>query len=427
MAIVLDQEWSIGSQDASGTATTSGACIIVAVTTSDETSDVTVSDNGGNTYTLATVTKTVSNWTNLHLFYCLNANATSYVDPTETGSGAMHVGVWSFTGVDSLDVADSEMVEEDDPIVYPLTATEAGSLAFSLVTFGTTNRYIQNDAAGWSAFIERRSSGLATIGSYNLNAGPGSVGPSWSYTSGSTTTPVVGGLVMTPGEGGGPSALEVDAGADQSIYVGQSASVSASASGGTSPYTYAWTVISGSGSFLNANQASTTFTPTGGAGTRTLRCIVTDANSTVAQDDLTVTASQAPEFVTIASVNDSTGWTPTGGTVQQVLSDTSDSTLVTSIENPTAQVLDVVMGPAVVGEGQNWTQRVRMRRSSSASSGTATGYLYTGSTLISTVPGRPIPGSLGDVDFTFPNADVATITTQQWTDGVRFVVEVTAR
>src|SRR5699024_9216221 len=176
-----------------------------------------------------------------------------------------------------------------------------------------------------------------------------------------------------------------------------------------------------------SNQANTTFTPTGGAGTRTLRCIVTDANSSTAQDDLTVTVSQAPEFVTIASVNDSTGWTPTGGTVQQVLSDTSDSTLITSIENPTEQVLDVVMGPAVVGEGQNWTQRVRMRRSSSASSGTATGYLYVGSTLISTVTGRNIPGSVGDVDFTYPNADIDTITTQQWTDGVRFVVEVTAR
>lgn len=94
--------------------------------------------------------------------------------------------------------------------------------------------------------------------------------------------------------GAEPGPLLVDAGADQSIYVGQTASVSASASGGTAPYSYAWSKVSGpTGSFLNANQAATTFDPSGGAGTYVLRCTVTDAASAVAQDDLTLNVSES--------------------------------------------------------------------------------------------------------------------------------------
>lgn len=66
----------------------------------------------------------------------------------------------------------------------------------------------------------------------------------------------------------GPDPLTVSVGGDQAVYVGQTATVTATADGGSEAYTYAWTRVSGpAGSFLNAGQASTVFTPSGGAGT----------------------------------------------------------------------------------------------------------------------------------------------------------------
>src|SRR3546814_17446755 len=86
----------------------------------------------------------------------------------------------------------------------------------------------------------------------------------WNQTGGSATGSIVANALFEEGAAG-PDPLSVSVGADQAVYVGQTATVTATADGGSEAYTYAWTRVSGpTGSFLNAGQASTVFTPSGG-------------------------------------------------------------------------------------------------------------------------------------------------------------------
>lgn len=223
---------------------------------------------------------------------------------------------------------------------------------------------------------------------------------------------------------GGAASLSINAGADQSIYTGVTATITATAAGGTGTKTYNWTKVNGpAGTFASNTSASTTFTPSG-AGTYTLRCIVT-AGSETAQDDLVLTVTAAPTLVALASVASSTGWTATGGTVLAVLSDNSDATLITSTSNPTNVLLDGTFGAISQPiAGQNFIVRVRARKVS-ASTGTLTGKLYVATTLKSTVTVN-LPDTLGDVDVSFPAADLGTITSGNWASGVRVTLEATA-
>lgn len=223
------------------------------------------------------------------------------------------------------------------------------------------------------------------------------------------------------------SELAVSAGTDQAIYTTQTASLTASATGGSGTKSYTWTKVSGpAGTFSAPSSASTTFTPTGGAGVYVLRALVTDSSGT-GQDDVTVTVTAAPTLVSYDSITSSTGWTPTGGTVLAVISDSSDSTLITSSDNPVNVLLDGYL-PAITapGSGQNFVTRVRCDRPG-ASSGAITGRLYEGSTLRSTVVVN-VPSSLGDVDISFPAADLAPITPTAWSavvTGTRTAMRVT--
>lgn len=225
-------------------------------------------------------------------------------------------------------------------------------------------------------------------------------------------------------EVGTTTALTVDVGADQSVYTGIPIAVSATAAGGSGSNAYTWTKVNGpAGTFTAPAAASTIFTPSV-AGTYTLRCIVTSGAETV-QDDLVVTVADAPTLTPFGSIASSTGWTPTGGTVLAVLSDTSDSTVVTSSNNPTNVLLDGTFGPMTPPvTGQNFVVRARARKVS-ATTGTVTGRLYVATTLKSTVTVN-LPDALSDVDISFPASDLTTITTAQWTTGVRVTLSVTA-
>ena len=439
MAIQLVQEWPVSGnaaaedhKSADGVATTPGNTIMVRISTRDleaAIDHITVTDNGGNTYTQIERVQYGA------LFYCPNANAAStvtahYWDAADAPVATVpsFVLVTEFSGIDQatplLDSA--QYASPDDTDVTAPVTPEPGALVFGMLVSAVSNRTYTLQGATYSQLVEYRAQQMDLAGAWAIATDTTDMGPEWERTAGG----VAGSWALTgafkAGDGTGPGPLSVDAGADQSIYVGQTANVSATASGGTAPYSYAWTVVSGNGSFLNSNQAATTFTPTGGAGVRVLRCIVTDANSTVAQDDLTLTVTQAPSMVGVAEVNDATGWTATGGTVKDVLNDTSDSTLITSMDNPVDQILDVTVEPVTIQEGQHFVTRVRARRGTSTTTATVTGYLYTGTTLHSTVTARTIPGTLGDVDLTFPADEIENITAQQWTDGVRVVATVTA-
>ncbi|MGN8245224.1 DUF4082 domain-containing protein [Cellulomonas soli] len=220
-------------------------------------------------------------------------------------------------------------------------------------------------------------------------------------------------------------ALAVNAGADQSVFIGAApAELAATAVGGSGTKTFTWTQLSGpTGEFSAPSSATTTFTPSD-VGTTVLRCIVTDSSGT-AQDDVVVTASAMPTVARLAAINSSAGWTPTGGTVLAVLSDGSDATGITSTPNPTDLLLDARYGqidPPDADEG--FVVRVRLRKIG-AGTGTLIGRLYDGSTLRSTVP-VPIPSALGWVEVAFPAADVALVTPSTWTSGVRVTIAVTA-
>lgn len=210
------------------------------------------------------------------------------------------------------------------------------------------------------------------------------------------------------------TALDVSAGTDQSIFTTQTASLLAVATGGAGTKTYTWTKVSGpAGSFSSASTAATVFTPSGGAGTYTLRVLTTDTSGTD-QDDVVVTVAVAPTLVSYDSIASSTGLTATGGTVLAVISDSSDATLLTTSDNPTAVLLDGYLPPmAAPGAGQNFITRIRADRPGS-SSGTVTGRLYEGATLRSTIVAN-IPSSLADVDISFPAADLTAITLASWT------------
>lgn len=212
------------------------------------------------------------------------------------------------------------------------------------------------------------------------------------------------------------SALAVSAGADQAILTTGTAALSATATGGSGTKTYTWTKVNGpAGTFSAPSSASTTFTPSGGAGTYTLRCIVTDASGT-AQDDVVVTVTTPPTLVRLATIESSTGWTPTpsGSTVLAVLSDSDDATLITSTDNPTNVAFDGYL-PAMQPPAADQARRIRVRCDRpGASSGTVTGKLYEGATLRSTVSAA-IPAALADVDLDFPVADLAAIASSSWT------------
>jgi hypothetical protein len=230
------------------------------------------------------------------------------------------------------------------------------------------------------------------------------------------------------------SALSVNAGADQSIFTGQSATLTAVASGGSGTKTYAWTKISGpSGTFGSASSASTSFTPSA-AGTYNLRITVTDTTGS-ATDDVQVICTDPSASATVASVTTSTSWTVVpSGTALAALSDTSGATYVQSAANPTNQVLEVVLEPITApGAGVDLVVTVTCDRIDSGS-GTITAQLYEGGsasgTLRSTVSSLAVPAGtdgtdvVGTVTVTFPAADVANVSS--WVNGLSIKFTATA-
>lgn len=192
--------------------------------------------------------------------------------------------------------------------------------------------------------------------------------------------------------------------------------VTATATGGSGTKSYSWTRVSGPvGTFASPAAASTTFTPTGGAGTYDLRCTVSDASGTQA-NDVNVFVSEPASYVTYTSVDVATGWTPTGGTNLQVLTDASGSTYVTSSANPTSLELTGTLGALTPPPaGQPLTVLIDCDKIS-ASSGSVVAKLYEGTTLRSTVTVSSIPNGVasspvsGQITVNFPAADIAAVT-----------------
>jgi hypothetical protein len=221
------------------------------------------------------------------------------------------------------------------------------------------------------------------------------------------------------------SALDISVGVDQAIYTGQTADLVGTAVGGSGGKTYAWTKTSGpSGTFGSPLAAASTFTPSG-AGTYVLRCTVTDGSGTDF-DELTVTVSTVPTKVPLATINSAVDWTVFGGgTVQEVLADTSSSTGVQSVDNPTNVVIDGVFGAVTEPPvDSSFTVEVEAQRLE-GTSGTFVARLYEGATLRSTQT-ISVPSALTVLQIVFPPEDIAVIASGSWTSGLRFTLTGTA-
>lgn len=226
--------------------------------------------------------------------------------------------------------------------------------------------------------------------------------------------------------------IVVSVGPDQTIYTGQTATVTCTATGGTGTLSYSWTKVSGpSGTFGSATSSTTTFTPSA-AGSYILRCSVTDGSDTIT-DDLVLTVNAPSATGGVGVVVTSTNWTPTpddGTPLEEILTDDDGATYLTSAANPSAQVLEVILNPVTAPTpGSNMIVSVGAD-AIGASSTNILAKLYQGSTLISTVTGLTIPtGSLispvsGAISIIFPAADLTHVTS--WTDGLKVRLEVTS-
>ena len=308
------------------------------------------------------------------------------------------------------------------PDVVP---TAAGQTVVGAMSTGSTSRSFAVAGADITPSAQSGFQGnqltLYTAHGTTNDTTPCGIG--WNLTAGTNTTIGMINAVFEEGSGA-PDPLTVSVGPDQSIYIGQNAGVGALPAGGSGDYTYAWTRVAGpAGTFQNPNQASTTFTPSGGAGVYVLRCLVGDGVTT-AQDDLELTVSAAPSnIVTIATVNNSTGWEATGGSVQQVLSDTSDTTLITSADSSVDQVLDVTLNPISLNPGVPFVVMHRSRRTLDAATATLSCELYDGSTLLATRAPASINTSTQDYTFVFPASEFPGVT---FPFGFRVVIKATA-
>lgn len=106
------------------------------------------------------------------------------------------------------------------------------------------------------------------------------------------------------------------------LYTGKTTTVTASVEGGTSPYTYSWSITSGgSNASISSGESSATVTLSGSAaGSVTLQCSVTDSNSK--SDSASVTFSVTASAVTEVNWSASAFDVFSGATIPSNIDDT---------------------------------------------------------------------------------------------------------
>ncbi|WP_163540845.1 hypothetical protein [Occultella kanbiaonis] len=393
----------------SGSETTAGNLLLVAVGARDTlVDDITLTDSSGtNVWTL--LKKEPYAW----LFGCEDADPVTTVTPflvdaADAPYAAAHMLFLSEWPAGSV-VGSATSTTGAPPVGSEVTPAAEGGTVVTMLTAAVTNRTFA--ATGCTELQTLKAAQLTTMTAYIDAADDTPLSPDWTLVAGSSTVVSVISVALAH-TGGGTTPLGVTVGSDQSIYVGQTATVTAVPSGGGGAATVAWTLVSpvGGGTFANSNLPSTTFTPTAGAATYVLRAIASEAGFTNAQDDLTLTVSAAPTYHLIATVNDSTGFTVFGAVdVKSALSDTSQATGITSTGSPTSLPLDVTMDPITLAPGQPYVIDVEPRKTDAAT-GTFIGKLYNGSTLLGTTSAANIPNAYGVVPLTWPAADFDEVT-----------------
>ncbi|MFH1111367.1 MAG: PKD domain-containing protein [Planctomycetota bacterium] len=173
-----------------------------------------------------------------------------------------------FNAAGSIDIRDGATYAADAAVPYS-AGTNYGFRVVVDVPAGAYNVYVTPEGGAE----------LTLAADYAFRSGPSSVGSlgNWAVWSD------VGGSLDVCNVALAAVALTASAGSDVTIAPGGSAQLSGSASGGTPPYTYRWSPITG---LNNPNAAQPTATP---ALTTTYALTVTDAASNSASDSVVVT------------------------------------------------------------------------------------------------------------------------------------------
>lgn len=443
MPFVPTRAWPLVTAGASGfissnntsTPAAAGSALVAVVaarptTTPAVNPPMTVTDSHGGTWEMSQVAGGESSSTRLAVFVRTTpATGVTSVTATVPGTSQIHLHVYEFAGApSSLKIGTSNPGVSSDAATYPARTVDApaGALVIGAGSMGVTNRNLILQGTDYVEIGNHKASGVHSVSAHRVvGASPETTGPAWDLAVGNSSTTLVQ-VTATIVQGEGPQALAVDVGADRTTQVDAPVQLTAATTGGAGAKTFAWAIVSGptgGGTFVDPTAATATFDPGSTPGVYEVRCTVTDSSGT-ASDTLTLTVLRTLTFLPIADVLDSTGWTANGGTVKDVLSDNDDDTGITSGENPTNLVLDVLLAPLAVPD-QPLQLRLRPRV---LNGGTATvvGRLYTGSTLRATSDPVPIVDTYGQVNITFPLSALTAITATDWEAGVRATFSVTA-
>ena len=268
------------------------------------------------------------------------------------------IDVWVTTGLSS-NPADMTLNQSDGTNPTSISAG-AGSVGFACGSLGgqvpptnpseTSGDWTQDSDHDFSD--TNRTSGRTYR---EVFASAGTADPTWAASDSWHARSV---LVIEADSG---TPLAANAGPDDSVEIDTNVALAGSATGGATPYTYAWSVVSSPGGSTVTFSDSTSATSNVQAdipGSYTLRLTVTDNDSTVDTDDMVLTVT-APALVASAGPDANTqinvpyqlagGSTGGYGAVSYAWTVISDPASSTETFSPSANVEDPTVEVDTVG------------------------------------------------------------------------------
>jgi len=279
---------------------------------------------------LGSITASISGDNNI----CLGEN--TQLTASATGSSSPYTYAWS-TGATTASIT----VSPSSTQIYSVTVTSGGCSDAESITVTVNPKPTANAGAdqeictGGTALLSGSASGGTAPYSYNWSNGATTASTSANPSNTTTYT-----LTVTDGNGCTHTDQVVvtvnpkptaNAGTDQAICAGSAASLSASATGGTAPYTYAWS--------SGAATANTSVNP---GATTTYIVTATDSKGCTATDQVIVTvnpsltANAGTDQTICRGTSASLSASVTGGTAPYTYAWSNSATTQNTSVSPTA-------------------------------------------------------------------------------------------
>jgi hypothetical protein len=138
-------------------------------------------------------------------------------------------------------------------------------------------------------------------------------------------------------------------------------------------------------------------------------------------------AEAGPTWIPLSSVVGSTGYTATGGSPIAVISDGSDSTYLTTSNNPTNLELDTALPGITTPVGDLILRAKAYKLGATSGSLVAKLYQSDGTTLVATAASvSPADTTAKWLNIVFPSSGISGVTSTQWASGMRLKVLSTA-